>query len=245
MLRNVNVSGSNKNLTAIDLMHWLNNSYRDKAPTLTIENSAENLIAGPIDVYCSENGNTQVDCAEKPTLTVLGGTFTAENVEDYLSTDYAYRDNEDGTWTVVEAEGLVAKAESNGSNATASVGGSFAGNQSGDGVVADKTAVEVSVTTGNGDVTSSAVTISANAMASIEGSTVKTVDIKTDVATLSVDSDAWSTMAEAHSAVTLTVSVENEREDGKLVYTLTAKDESGKDVFTESIRQHHRFCRLH
>lgn len=105
---------------------------------------------------------------------------------------------------------------------------------------ADKTTVEVSVTTGaegeqNGDVTSSAVTISANAMASIEGSTVKTVDIKTDVATLSVDSDAWSTMAEAHSAVTLTVSVADERgEGGKLVYTLTARDEEGNDVFTES-----------
>ena len=105
---------------------------------------------------------------------------------------------------------------------------------------ADETTVEVSVTTGadgaqDGAVTSSAVTISANAMASIEGSTVKTVDIKTDVATLSVDSDAWSTMAEALSAVTLTVSVADKRgEDGKLVYTLTAKDESGDDVFTES-----------
>lgn len=241
VLRNVNVSGSSENLTAIDLMHWLNNSYRDKAPTLTIENSAENLIAGPIDVYCSENGNTPVDCAEKPTLTVLGGTFTDKNVGDYLSTDYVLDENtEDKTWTVVEAEGLVAKAESDGSNVTASVGGSFAGDQSGEGVEADKTAVEVSVTTGpdgaqNGDVTSSAVTISANAMASIEGSTVKTVDIKTDVATLSVDSDAWSTMAEARSAVTLTVSVADKREQGgKLVYTLTAKDESGKDVFTGS-----------
>ena len=106
---------------------------------------------------------------------------------------------------------------------------------------ADETAVEVSVTTGedgaqNGAVTSSAVTISANAMASIEDSTVKTVDIKTDVATLSVDSEAWSTMAKkAPSAVTLTVSVADKRgEDGKLVYTLTAKDESGDDVFTES-----------
>ncbi len=236
VLRNVNVSGTNKNLTAIDLMHWLNNSYRDKAPTLTIENSAENLIAGRIAVYCSENGNTPVDCAEKPTLTVLGGTFTDENVGGYLSTDYALDENtEDGTWTVVEAEGLVVKAESDGSNATASVGGSFAGNQSGDGVEADETTVEVSVTTGNDAVTSSAVTISANAMASIEDSTVKTVDIKTDVATLSVDSDAWSTMAEALSAVTLTVSVADEREQGgKLVYTLTAKDESGDDVFTES-----------
>ena len=242
VLRNVNVSGSSKNLiAAIDLMHWLNNSYRDKAPTLTIENSEKNLIAGPIVVYCSENGNTPVDCAEKPTLTVLGGTFTAENVGGYLSTDYVYNDNGDGTWTVVEAEGLVAKAESDGSNATASVSGSFAGNQSGEGIEADKTTVEVTVTTGaeegeqNGDVTSSAVTISANAMASIEGSTVKTVDIKTDVATLSVDSDAWSTMAEALSAVTLTVSVADKREqDGKLVYTLTAKDESGDDVFTES-----------
>ena len=67
-------------------------------------------------------------------------------------------------------------------------------------------------------------------------STVKTVDIKTDVATLSVDSDAWSTMAKkALSAVTLTVSVADKRgEDGKLVYTLTAKDEEGDDVFTES-----------
>lgn len=236
VLRNVNVSGSSKNLiAAIDLMHWLNNSYRDKAPTLTIENSEENLIAGPIAVYCSKDGNNPVECEEKPTLTVLGGTFTAENVGDYLSTDYTYRENEDGTWTVVEVEGLVAKAESDGSNATASVGGSFAGKQSGEGVVADETTVEVSVTTGNDAVTSSAVTISANAMASIEDSTVKTVDIKTDVATLSVDSDAWSTMAKALSAVTLTVSVEDKREEGgKLVYTLTARDESDKDVFTES-----------
>lgn len=106
---------------------------------------------------------------------------------------------------------------------------------------ADETTVEVSVTTGaegaqNDAVTSSAVTISANAMASIEDSTVKTVDIKTDVATLSVDSEAWSTMAKAHSAVTLTVLVEDEREldGGKLVYTLTAKDEKNNDVFTGS-----------
>ena len=107
---------------------------------------------------------------------------------------------------------------------------------------ADETTVEVPVTTGaegaqDDTVTSSAVTISANAMASIEDSTVKTVDIKTDVATLSVDSDAWSTMAKkAPSAVTLTVSVADEREldGGKLVYTLTAKDESDNDVFTES-----------
>lgn len=106
---------------------------------------------------------------------------------------------------------------------------------------ADETTVEVSVTTGaegaqDDTVTSSAVTISANAMASIEGSTVKTVDIKTDVATLSVNSDAWSTMAEALSAVTLTVSVADKRgeDGGKLVYTLTAKDEEGDDVFTES-----------
>lgn len=106
---------------------------------------------------------------------------------------------------------------------------------------ADETTVEVSVTTGaegaqDDAVTSSAVTISANAMASIEDSTVETVDIKTDVATLSVDSDAWSTMAEALSAVTLTVSVADEREPdgGKLVYTLTARDESGNDVFTGS-----------
>lgn len=243
VLRNVNVSGSSKNLiAAIDLMHWLNNSYRDKAPTLTIENSEENLIAGPIDVYCSENGNTPVACEEEPTLTVLGGTFTDENVGGYLSTDYVLDENtEDGTWTVVEAEGLVVKAESDGSNATASVGGSFAGDQSGEGVEADRNTVEVSVTTGedgaqNGAVTSSAVTISANAMASIEDSTVKTVDIKTDVATLSVDRGAWSTMAEALSAVTLTVSVADKRgeDGGKLVYTLTAKDEENNDVFTES-----------
>lgn len=91
-VKNVNTVGVGSNVIAIDLMHWLNDAYRDKAPTITIYNGAEDRISGKIDVYCYGDGADS--CTEKPKLTIYGGTYTA-NPTIYLAPGYEAFQNGD------------------------------------------------------------------------------------------------------------------------------------------------------
>lgn len=105
-LRNVDISGSYNNVVAIDLMHWLNAAYHDKAPTMSIENDADNIISGGIDVYCygNYNGVNANSCTEKPSLTITGGSY-AEDVSAFVPDGYSCKQNaETGIWTVAELE---------------------------------------------------------------------------------------------------------------------------------------------
>ena len=102
VLKNVNMDGTNKKLVAIDLMHWLGTEYADQAPTMQIQNDADNTIKGSIDVYCSGSG--AAECQDKPTLTIYGGHYTVDP-SAYLATGYAAAaSNKDGyVYQVVEA----------------------------------------------------------------------------------------------------------------------------------------------
>ena len=102
VLKNVNIDGTNNNIVAIDLMHWLNDSYKDQAPTMKIQNDADNTIKGSIDVYCSGSG--AAECQNKPTLTISGGHYTVDP-SAYLKTGYAAAaSNKDGyVYQVVKA----------------------------------------------------------------------------------------------------------------------------------------------
>lgn len=99
VLKNVNMDGTNKKLVAIDLMHWLGTEYADQAPTMQIQNDADNTIKGSIDV-----GTGAAECQDKPTLTIYGGHYTVDP-SAYLAIGYAAAaSNKDGyVYQVVEA----------------------------------------------------------------------------------------------------------------------------------------------
>lgn len=102
VLKNVNMDGTNNNIVAIDLMHWLGTGYADQAPTMKIQNDADNTIKGSIDVYCYGTGASE--CRDKPELTISGGHYTVDP-SAYLETGYAAAaSNKDGyVYQVVKA----------------------------------------------------------------------------------------------------------------------------------------------
>lgn len=75
-LTNVSINGTHSQLVALDVMHWLNESYKDKAPTVTVNNTEANTINGAMDVYCYGTGADS--CTQKPTLSITGGKFSAD-----------------------------------------------------------------------------------------------------------------------------------------------------------------------
>ena len=72
----------------IDVMHWLGTGYGDKAPTMVINNTDEQIVEGSIDVYCyDQNTATVVDtCEDEASLTLNGGVYT-DDPTDYLPED--------------------------------------------------------------------------------------------------------------------------------------------------------------
>ena len=84
-MTNVSISGTHPSLVAIDLMHWLP-AYKDKAPTMVINNNNSNVIKGSIDVYCYGTG--AATCEEKPILNVSGGKYTDQDVKNYIEEGY-------------------------------------------------------------------------------------------------------------------------------------------------------------
>lgn len=110
VLKNVNFSAANKNVCAIDLMHWENNSYNDYPPTIVIDNDKSNTIKGKIDVYCWTTGRVYTkNCI--PRLAIKGGTFSAD-VKDYVIGNRNVTNNQDGTYTVEFAGNTIAKIDS-------------------------------------------------------------------------------------------------------------------------------------
>ena len=76
LLENVNISSEySGKVTALDVMHWKNDTYKDYPAKMTIKNSENNVIDGAIAVYCSINGNDPVECNEKSELHIEGGKF--------------------------------------------------------------------------------------------------------------------------------------------------------------------------
>ena len=117
ILNNVSIKGTytGGKLTAIDLMHWENISYKDKAPTLVVNNSENKEIDGLIDDYCyrgtgkyNAEGNeifaVADDCAAPAKLIINGGKYintgkTTEEFRKYTGNRKVIQ-NSEGNYTV-------------------------------------------------------------------------------------------------------------------------------------------------
>ncbi len=85
VLKNVSINGTHNDLVAIDLMHWLNDTYGNQAPTMSIDNTSQELINGDINVYCY--GTNSESCQQKPNLEIYGGTYNDTDALKYLQSD--------------------------------------------------------------------------------------------------------------------------------------------------------------
>ena len=201
--------------------------------------------------FATSNGGENAVYSENCTGFITGGTFSS-NPEEYVPTGYECNPNDGGTYTVTAKSGMEASATPDEDNGTSSaeVGGKFDGNE---GSEADNNVgvtggtVQIDVTTGakdsgsttpvpNEGVTSTEVTISPEALTSVnENEDVTSVDLVTDVATVTVDEAAWNTLTSNAKGKAVTLSIE-EKKDGTAEkatqWEVTAKAGS-RDVFSE------------
>ena len=204
---------------------WGSMSEDDVKTTLTIKNGTFN---GPIVV-----GSDLVDAA-KTNLTITGGTFSTEPAAAYIANGYELTGS--GPWTVSPSAGMEADATADSSgNVSASVTGTWTGDESDDdenNVESTNSSIAIDVTTGEENITSTAVNIDSATLDSVKDTSVSTVTITTDVGTLAVNNQAWSAITDNANGSSVTLSMEKKTSNG-LVYTLTAEDASGNEVYAK------------
>ena len=226
-MKNVNISGTASNLTAIDLMHWLGTTYADKAPTMTIDNTSDDVISGKIDVYCYGDGADS--CADKPTLIITGGTYSTD-VSAYVAPNYeCVKDSSGDTYSVKKIEDkLVVDTTTEDNNVSGTLEGTFAGSDtddSGDGVDAGENGVTVDLTT-NDDTSSSTTSATLNITADTAKSLAEggaTLTVQSDVGTVSLPQSAVAKMKDVENPVTVSITKNNVGDDVKASYTVEVK----------------------
>lgn len=237
-LHNVDISGSHNNVVAIDLMHWLNETYCDKAPTMSIENDAGNTINGGIDVYCygDYNGVNADSCTEKPSLTITGGSYTV-GVGEFVPDGYSCKQNAGtGIWTVAELEAGSMELESatvEKGTVSATLDGIFdsngteiaGGNVDSDTGVSDgDVTVDLSSAEGSEEATGATLTMPADTAKSLANATSLT--LKSDVGDVTLDDVALQKIGAEDPSSPVTVSIEEATVDGegvKAAYTVEVK----------------------
>lgn len=225
-MKNVNISGTASDLTAIDLMHWLGTTYADKAPTMTIDNTSDDVISGKIDVYCYGNGADS--CTDKPTLIITGGTYSTD-VSTYVAPNYeCVKDSSGDTYSVKKIEDkLVVDTTTEDNNVSGTLEGTFAGgdtDDSGDGVDAGESGVTVDLTTSTSpsSTTSATLNITADTAKSLaEGGA--TLTVKSDVGTVSLPQSAVAKMEGVENPVTVSITKNDANDDFKASYTVEVK----------------------
>ena len=189
------------------------------------QNTVEVMISATADQYSAD-------------IAITGGTF-ADDVSEYVPTGYeCVQDGQ--TYKVQTASNLEADATVSGDSANATVGGNFSGQEDAteDNVATVNGTLTIDATAENaGSVTTSNVTIAPEALTSVnKADSVQNVAIKTDVATVTVDSAAWNAMTTNAGTESVTLSVEKKAatDSAPLTYTLTATNASGNDVYSAS-----------
>lgn len=232
VLKDVNISGTYGNLVALDLMHWLGTSYADQAPTMSIQNTAENTISGSVDIYCYGTGADS--CPSKPIMTITGGTFTTD-VKDYCATGYTTK--QDGSkYVVVSKDGMEADSSASGSTSSGTVGGTFnPSTENGDNVDTSGSTIEINVATGrdgsqNDNVSQTSIEITSDALTSVSSANYD-VAITTDVAVLTVSRQAWAEITQNANGNDVTLGLTKSGTEANPVYTLTAQAD-GENVFS-------------
>lgn len=169
---------------------------------------------------------------------VSGGTFSQQITDNYLATGYECV-SQDNKYVVQTSSKLEADATVNNDTATAVVGGNYSGSETEDSNVdTSNNTVSIDVsngTTGN-SVTTSNVTIANEALTSLNNAAgVQNVAIKTDVATVTMDSDALSAMTDNANGdgVVLSVAKTDAASNAPLTYSITAvtSADNNKEVF--------------
>lgn len=232
VLKDVNISGTHRNLVALDLMHWLGTSYADQAPTMSIQNTAENTISGSVDVYCYGTGADS--CPSKPIMTITGGIFTTD-VKDYCATGYTTK--QDGSkYVVVSKDGMEADSSASGSTSSGTVGGTFnPSTENGDNVDTSGSTIEINVATGsdgsqNAAVNHTSIEIASDALTSVSFTNYD-VAITTDVAVLTVSQEAWADITQNANGKNVTLGLTKGGTETNPVYTLTAQAD-GENVYS-------------
>ena len=170
-------------------------------------------------------------------IVISGGTFSSDP-SDYCATGYTATKNESGQWVVSPKEGMEADTSVSGNTASAEVGGTFSGNEDlgQDNVGASNGTLSIDATVTEGDtaaITKTEVSIGNEALTSVSGAnSVNSVDLKTNVADLTVDKAAWNAITENANGAKVVLTIEEKAgADGTpLTYTVTAKA-NGKDVY--------------
>ena len=178
------------------------------------------------------NGTVASDDCQK---FVSGGTFSQQITDNYLVDGYTCTQQQDGKYIVQNGSKLEADAVVNGDTSNATVGGNYSGEESSDGVTAGGT-VSITATTGNTNVSTSNVSITNNALTSLNNATgVQNVEIKTDVATVTMDSAALGAMTDNADGdgVVLSVAKTDAASNAPLTDSITAvtSADNNKEVF--------------
>ena len=216
-------------------------------PTYEYERGTTTIFGGNFEGILGTN--TQYSAAISVVL--YGGTFK-ENVENLCATGYAATE-QDGKYVVgPKTDGMEASAEKNGTTSSAEVGGEFTFSQEDqDGVSSDASGskIAIDVTTGNSsdeqpapdaDVTNTTVNIAPGSLTSVRDADVETIEIATDVGTVTLDKQAWNTITkkatleETESSITIssvTLSLQKNTDSSKTSWEVTAETSEG-DAFS-------------
>ena len=188
-------------------------------------------------------------------ISITGGTYTMD-VSDYLGLGYTCTENS-GKYVVGVADGAqVETSTDEEGNVSATVDGNYSGNESAgsgenSGISTENGKVTIDVASSGSEPTSATkveVTVGANALTSIDkADSVKEVELKTDVGTLTISDAAWSDMTakateSGHDAGLVLTLEDKSSEDGNPVYEVTATineenafDGSGSGAVTISV----------
>ncbi len=210
----------------------------DGKPKYSYEQGITTISGGTL------NGSLATNTSYSAAITwnITGGTFSAD-VSSLLGADYACTKNTgSNTYSVDLKSTITAEAEVKNNTIHASIGGEMLDTSEENLNASGKTLTVNAKAEDAGSATAANITIGGKALQAIDTDpSVSTVAIETNVATLSIDADAWSAITEnaatgeeetAVSDVTLEVSAADQGSDKK--YTLTATDAAGNEIFGEA-----------
>ena len=188
------------------------------------------------------------------TYVITGGTFTDKPSDSYLGTGLTFtaEDETNGPWTVIPADGMSADAEVKGDTATAEVGGNFNGKENEDNsnnVSTENKTIQINVVTDedtegnptpNDTVTSSEVTIQGASLSSVQQTSgISSVEIATDVGTVTLTKRAWDTItdnaieaADGNDPAPVTLIISSIVEEGQVTGVELTATANGSEVFS-------------
>ena len=175
-------------------------------------------------------------------ISITGGTFSKKPDDSYIATSYEVTG--EGPYTVEPASNMSAETEANvqTGSSSATVSGSFSGNESAENTAGENAgtvdaqggSVTINVQTGtsgegdtqqpapNGAVSSTEVTVDKVSMESVANRNVDVL-LETDVADLTIPSEAWNSMTDAANGQSVVISVkENKSGDTVTGWEVTA-----------------------